>query len=384
MKFETGKTQSYSRVCNNLLVIKHLQYKELSGTELSERLSLSNATLSSILKQLLSLGIIKVSESQKSDKELGRKRVHYTLNDNFGLFLNVNISNHQAHLSLANLKEQILDKEVVDIEQYDAQAIYKIVLIATQLLLRNEIKLIPLKCVVISLPGRVNQETGELLLSKQFDPNLFKEQDFIKNAFKNQFPGVPILISNDVNIATQGEMRKGSLVGAENAIYISIDQGIGGSLVINGKLFGGDYGYSGEFGLLKINYRGESGYLDDFVSLRVLRDEAEKITGEKVGRTRLIELYNENQKIHEIVVKSGHFLGNGLKTIIEMLDINKIVLGGRCILFGYEYLDAIKSELENLSSPVDVTFSFINGDSKLIGATAMGVEYIISKEISGE
>ena len=222
------------------------------------------------------------------------------------------------------------------------------------------------------------------MLASHFDKDLFVQEGFIKNQFGAQFPNVPILIKNDVNVAALGEMRKGSLVNVNNAVYISIDQGIGGSLVINGKLFGGDYGYSGEFGLLKINYRGESGYLDDFVSLRVLRDEAEKITGEKVGRTRLIELYNENPKIHEIVVKSGHFLGNGLKTIIEMLDINKIVLGGRCILFGYEYLDAIKSELENLSSPVDVTFSFINGDSKLIGATAMGVEYIISKEISGE
>lgn len=384
MKFETGKTQSYSRVCNNLLVIKHLQHEDLCATELSDRLSLSNATLTSILRQLLSLGIIKISETAKTENEIGRKRVHYTLDDGFGLFLNVNISNHQAHISLANLKEEILDKEIVEIDQYDAKAIYKIVLISTQLLLRNEIKLIPLKCVVISLPGRVNQETGELLLSKQFDPNLFKEQDFIRNTFKNQFPEIPILISNDVNIATQGEMRKGSLVGATNAIYLSVDQGIGGSLVINGKLFGGDYGYSGEFGLLKINHLGETGYLDDFVSLRVLIEKAEKITGEKIGRTRLIELYHENPEIHEIVVKSGYFLGNGLKTIVEMLDINKIVLGGRCILFGDEYLDAIKSELKDLSSPVDVQFSFINGDSKIIGATAMGVEYIIAKEISGE
>ena len=380
---EIGKTQSYSRVCNNMLVIKHLQQKDCSATELAEILSLSNATLSSILKQLLSIGIVKISGSQNV-KELGRKRVVYTLNESFGLFLNVNMTNNTANISVANLKEEILAKEIIEIKKYNAEAIYKIILLATQLLLKDDTRAFPLRCVVISLPGRVNQENGQLMLASHFDKDLFVQEGFIKNQFGAQFPNVPILIKNDVNVAALGEMRKGSLVNVNNAVYISIDQGIGGSLVINGKLFGGDYGYSGEFGLLKINYRGESGYLDDFVSLRVLRDEAEKITGEKVGRTRLIELYNENPKIHEIVVKSGHFLGNGLKTIIEMLDINKIVLGGRCILFGYEYLDAIKSELENLSSPVDVTFSFINGDSKLIGATAMGVEYIISKEISGE
>ena len=101
---EIGKTQSYSRVCNNMLVIKHLQQKDCSATELAEILSLSNATLSSILKQLLSIGIVKISGSQNV-KELGRKRVVYTLNESFGLFLNVNMTNNTANISVANLKE---------------------------------------------------------------------------------------------------------------------------------------------------------------------------------------------------------------------------------------------------------------------------------------
>lgn len=378
MNKEIGKNQSYSRVLNNLLVIKQLQKTQLSATELSERLSLSNAALSSILKQLLSLGMIKVN-CCKNVKELGRKRVIYALDDNFGLFLNISISNHQAHISVANFNEEVLEQSTIEVERYDAAAIYRIILLSSQILLKPQFKLIPLKCVVISLPGRVNSESGELLLSKQFDPNLFKETNFIRNAFESQYPNVPVLISNDVDMAARGELRRGSLINAKNALFIYVDQGIGGSLVINGKLFVGDNGYSGEFGLLHV----KGGYLDDYVSLRVLRDFASEITKEKVSRTRLVELFKENEEVHKKVIESGTFLGKGIKNLVEVLDINKVVLSGRCILFGDEYLVSIKNELATLQTDVDVSFSKINGESKVIGAIGMGVEYIISKEIIG-
>lgn len=379
MKKEFGKNQSYSRVLNNLLVIKHLQQKQLSATELSEHLSLSNAALSSILKQLLRLGMIKVS-CCKNVKELGRKRVLYTLDDTFGLFLNISISNHQAHISVANFNEELIEQSTIEVEKYDAEAIYRIILLSSQILLKPSLKAIPLKCVIISLPGRVNQESGQLLLSKQFDPNLFKETNFIRNAFENQYPNTPVLISNDVNMAARGELRKGALVGCDNALFISVDQGIGGSLILNGKLFLGDNGYAGEFGLLHV----DNGYLDDYVSLRVLRDFANEITKEKVSRTKLIELYKENETIHNKIIESGHYLGRGIRNLVEVFDITKVVLAGRCTLFGEEYLSAIRSEFKELQTSVDISFTNINNEAKVIGAIGMGVEYIISKEIIGE
>lgn len=378
-----GKTQSYSRVCNNMLVVKSLQQKDLSATELAETLSLSNATLSSILKQLSQIGIVKVSHSTNV-KELGRKRVIYTLNDCFGLFLNVNITNHTANISVANLKEEILAKEVIEIEKYDTEAIYKIILLATQLMLKEEIRVLPLKCVVISLPGRVNQKDGRLMLAKHFDKGLFDKEDFIKNVFQEQFNDVPILIKNDVNVAALGEMRKGSLVNIKNAIYISIDQGIGGSLIIDHKLFGGDFGYCGEFGLIKVEDGNRQDFLDEFVSLRILCAYASELTGENVGRTKLVELYKTNEKIHEYVLNSGKIIGRAIKNIVEILDINTVILGGRVVNFGDEYLEAIKSEITNMVTDVSVSYSMVNSENKIIGATGVGVEYLIDKEINKE
>ena len=380
---EIGKTQSYSRVCNNMLVIKHLQQKDCSATELAEILSLSNATLSSILKQLLSIGIVKISGSQNV-KELGRKRVVYTLNESFGLFLNVNMTNNTANISVANLKEEILAKEIIEIKKYNAEAIYKIILLATQLLLKDDTRAFPLRCVVISLPGRVNQENGQLMLASHFDKDLFVQEGFIKNQFGAQFPNVPILIKNDVNVAALGEMRKGSLVNVNNAVYISIDQGIGGSLIINKKIFGGDFGYSGEFGLIKVNDGDKFDCLDEFASLRVLCAYASELYNTNIGRTRLIQLFYEDEKIHQKVIRSAQILGIALKNIIEILDINTVILGGKIVGFGDEYLNAVKSSINNLISNVNVSFALVNTENKIIGSTGLGVEYLIEQEINKE
>ena len=380
---EIGKTQSYSRVCNNMLVIKHLQQKDYSATELAEILSLSNATLSSILKQLLSIGIVKVKGSENV-KELGRKRVIYTINDSFGLFLNINMTNNTANISVANLKEDILAKEVIEIQNYDAEAIYKIILLATQLLLKNETRILPLKCVVISLPGRVNQENGELMLAAHFDKDLFAQEGFIKNSFVSQFPNVPILIKNDVNVAALGEMRKGALINVKNALYISIDQGIGGSVIIDKKLFGGDNGYSGEFGLIPVNDGNKFDYLDEFVSLRVLCGFASEKYNERVGRTRLVKLFFEDEEIHQKVINSAKILGKAVKNIVEILDINTVIVGGRVVGFGEEYLDAIKSSISNMVTNLNVSFAQVNSENKIIGSTGLGVEYLIEQEINKE
>lgn len=379
---EIGKTQSYSRVCNNMLVVKNLQQKEMSATELSSILSLSNATLSSILKQLSDIGIVKVSHYE-TKKDLGRRRVMYTLNDHFGLFLNINITNHTANISVANLKEEILAKTVLEISKYDSETIYKIILLATQLMLKDNIRILPLKCIVISLPGRINQEDGKLMLSKQFDEDLFKEDDFIKNAFKNQFPNVPILIKNDVNVAALGEMRKGSLINVKNAIYISIDTGIGGSLIIDHKLFGGDYGFCGEFGLIKVEDEdGRAEYLDELVSLRVLCKYASDKYNKRVGRTDLVNLFHSDEEIHQLVLKSARIIGKAIKNIVEVLDINTIVLGGRVVYFGEGYLNCVKSSIEGMVSDVSVSYSTIHLENKIIGSAGLGVEYLIEREIN--
>lgn len=371
-----GKTQSYSREVNNRLVMEKLKIRPYSQTELAEELLLSNATMSSIAKELLNLGIIKI-ESSVSKKGHGRKQVFYSIDEKYGLILAINISSYQATIALSNVKEEVLTIKKLNIQKYDSSSIYEIILACTQILMKDDYKDLELKTVVISLPGRVNSITGELALSKQFDPELFKEKNFITNVFKKQFPKAEIFTYNDINLSAIAELKFGELRNVKNAIFISVDYGIGGSLIIDGNLFEGDVGYCGEFGLIKVSQDDKTDFLDEFISFRAL---SEKINSGILSRTAIIDMYkNNDKKVKSIVNKSAETLAQALKNIIEILDISTVVISGRAIEFGDEYLSIVKEGLSSLIYTPKISFSTLGRDGRIKGATRIGMDHILKQ-----
>ena len=371
---KVGKDQSFPREYNIELVLSSLKDSPKSGTELAKLLSLSNATVSSIIKDLTEDGIIRVREFA-SESGLGRKRVVYEINKMYSLILSINISNLHAVVSLCNLHEEIMESIDLPIKKYDAAAIYQLILEATKIIMKYDMNKSPLGYIVISLPGMVNSKTGEFVLSKQFDNELFSEKHFIQNAFGKQFPNVPILLINDINLMTIGEMHCGALEKVDNAIYLSIDYGIGGGIVINNKLFDGDMGYAGEFGLLRhfdgVKYEA----IDEYISLRALINASSKILNREITRDELFQEYEKNEDIHQLVIKSASILGKAIRDIYNVLNITHFVLSGRIINFKDDYLN----EVRKYNKELDITFTDLSNKAEIIGAATLGVDYILKE-----
>ena len=373
-----GKDQTFSRQINVELVLNLLVERPHSGTELAEKLSLSNATVSSIIKDLVELGAIRVNETT-SINGLGRKRVNYEINPNYGLILGVNISNFHASVSLINAQGRVITSSDVQVKTYDRQAIYELVLEASRLLISENKENVKLRCIVISLPGRVNSKTGELLLSKQFDKELFSESHAIQHLFDKQFPKVPIILANDNNVMSVGELYNGELKNVENGIYFNIDWGIGGGIVINHTLFDGELGYAGEFGLLKHFDGHQFAEIDEFVSLRALCERASAILQKEVSRDELFELYHQNQHIKDMVLESASIVADSLRQLTDILDISKIIISGRVTNFGTEYIKKIQQGLENSVRKIDVSLSKIGNKAVVYGTFSIGLRYMINE-----
>ena len=370
-----GKNQTFSREINNELVLSLLRERPYSGTELADKLSLSNATVSSIIKDLLDQGIIMPTETT-SINGIGRKRVNYEINPKYGLILGVNISNMHALVSLIDAKQNIIASSDVQVNKYDREAMYELVLEASKLLIGENKENIILRCIVITLPGRVNSKTGELVLSIQFDKELFSEEHVIQNLFDKQFPGVPVILENDNNVMSIGELNNGGLKNVNNGLYFNIDYGIGGGLIINGNLFEGDLGYAGEFGLMKY-YDGEHyTAIDEFVSLRALCVQAERILNHKVTRDELLEEYNRNEDIKKVVLESAKIVASCLLEISDVLDISKIIISGRVTNFGDDYLAAIKDGCQSKVRNLDISFSTLGNKAVLYGTSSIGMKHI--------
>ena len=371
-----GKNQSFPRECNVDLVINCLKESPRSGTEIADILSLSNATVSSIIKDLTERGIIEILNFT-SISGLGRKRIVYQINKMHALVLSINISNLHAIISISNLHEEIMNSIDIQVEKYDASTIYQLILEATKLLMNYSPKESPLGYIVISLPGMVNAKTGELVLSKQFDKELFSEKHFIQNVFRKQFPDTPVLLINDINLMTLGEMHQGEFDGVNNAVYISVDYGVGGGLVINSQIFEGDLGYAGEFGLMKYYNGVKEEPIDEAISIRALVDQSSRILGHQISKDELFNEYQTNKIIHDLVIESAQILGKTIKELYEVLNISHFVLAGKIINFGDDYLNAVKEELDNAIQPPEVVFSKLSSRAEIIGAAYLGAEYIL-------
>lgn len=375
MDSNLGKNQSYARKINSKLVISKLRNSDKSATVLVEELNLSNSAMSSILKGLELQGAIIPSYSISASGK-GRKQVYYTLNKDYGVFAIVCLSNNRYKIILSNLKEEILIKEEREINGYDITIIYEIILTIKNMLAKEEYRDLPLKNIFIAIPGKVNSVTGEIQLSKHFDQSLFDEDNKISKLFETHF-NTSVIIRNDINLAIVGEKRNGALVNSKNALLLYVDNGIGASMIFNNEFYSGSNGYAGEIGLMRTTFHGQENALDEFVSLRSIKEYIYQKTNKKVKTDEVIRLYNLDKEIHDYINETAHLLGAKLKDILELLNISQIVIQGRISGFKEEYLNCIREEMNKSNNQYDIQFSKLNGDSIFIGAMSEAVDYLI-------
>ena len=372
IKQKFGRTQSYARAVNNELVIERLRERDYSATDLADILGLSHATMSSILKELLNKGIIKVSYSvSKAGK--GRKQVYYSLDEDYGIIIVVSLSDNRYNITISNIKEEVLYHEEKEIDRYDVAIIYELVLHLKEILAKNEFNNILLRNIIIAVPGRVNSVTNELQLSKHFDRDLFYGKNSIITIFEKHFDA-PVMMENDINLSIIGEMKSGCLTEVKNAMLVYIDNGMGGALLIDGKFYGGSSGYAGEIGLMQCDFNGQSSYLDEFASLRSIKDYAKNKFGHSFKVDNLVEEYKKKGELYNYINETAHLVGRKLRDIIEILNVSTIVISGRVVLFGEDYLNCICEETNKSQNECLIQFSQLINNSKLIGAMSKSVD----------
>ena len=374
-----GRNQSFARKVNSELVLSRLRKSDCSATILSEELNLSNAAMSSILKELENQNMIVHSHSV-SNVGKGRKQIYYTLNKDYGLFIVVCLSNNRCKIIVSNLKEEILIREEKEIDKYDVSVIYEIILRIKTILAIPEYRDLPLVNIYIAVPGKVNSLTNEVQVqsSKHFDSSLFEEKNKISQLFKAHF-NAPVFIENDINLAIIGERKCGALASSNDSLLAYIDNGIGAAMIFGGNFYKGSSGYAGELGLLRVNVNGEENYLDEFISLRSIKNHFKEKYHKEFKHKDLVDLYYQDDSAKEYILNTAKILGEKLKDIVELLNISKIVIQGRVSYFEDEYLSVIEREINQSSNQCDVEFSKLNGDSIFIGAMAKAVDYLVDQ-----
>lgn len=188
----------------------------------------------------------------------------------------------------------------------------------------------------------------------------------IAGRFRGEFH-FPVSVHNDANVYALGEYMFGAGKGAQVLLAFTLGTGIGGGIVIGGRIFSGASGFAAEFGHMPLEEKGRKctcgshGCLEAYASatgiVRTAREEIEagaKTVLPKKGRA-LDNLTAE--KIHQAAVKgdelsskiireAAEMLGRGVATVMNCFDPDVVVLGGGVAAMGDMLLDPVKRVVE--------------------------------------
>ena len=210
------------------------------------------------------------------------------------------------------------------------------------------------------IPGLVNRQTDVVIVSPDLPTgireNLHKEL--------TEATGLRVELENDANAAAYGEFKVGAGVGSHNIFYMMIGNGIGGAIILDGKLWTGTSGFAGEVGHITIDTEGiqcvcgNTGCLETVASapsiVRRARERLHRDSTSSLSRLGLNKDFTADDVAHEakegddfalmMIERTGKYIGTGVASVINLLNIEKIILGGGVMDAGSLILNPIIQE----------------------------------------
>lgn len=261
--------------------------------------------------------------------------------------------------------------------------------------LLKETKLEPknIEGIGFGFPGQVDYKSGIVRLA----PNIPGWVDVpIAKLIEDEFH-IPTRVDNDVRCAALGELNFGAGKGCENLICITVGTGIGSGLIVNGKLVRGASNAAGEIGHIKIQMNdgpicgcGDTGCLEAFASGPSIVAMAEDyIRGGK--STKFREMANSNPITPYIVCEAakagdpvakriftimGEYIGIGMASVVNLLNPEKIIVGGGVADAGEILMTPLKETLKKRAmkiagEAVEVVPAQLGNTAGVIGASLL-------------
>jgi glucokinase len=186
--------------------------------------------------------------------------------------------------------------------------------------------------VGIGIPSTVDQRDGTSVFSVHVPiahvPLRARGEEYL---------GLPVVVDNDANAAAVAEWMVGAGKGTSDMIMLTLGTGIGGGLILGGRLYRGSTGAAGELGHMVLEFDGPEcqgfctgrGHLESAASGTRAATLAKEVIGPKAGARELVAAARGgDERAVAAMVDLGRKLGAGMGSIINIFDPELIVIGG--------------------------------------------------------
>lgn len=368
----------------------------LSNSELSRLIKLSTPKINSLLMEMITDGLVR--ELGRGDSSGGRRPNIYGLVDDGFYVAGITININRTIISIFNSNNQeVSGPHYFPIKiQSDLEIFRQVNEKLEQVVNESHIDRNKILVAGIELPGVINPKLG---INKTYFPQVTNLYEELRKIF-----GTPVYFNHDSKVRAFAEQHFGLARGKKNVLMLQADWGLGLGIIINGKLYTGKSGFSGEFGHLPIVDNGvlcscgKQGCLETIVSATAIARIARE--GIKKGHSSLItELVNgDTSKIDiSIVIQAanmgdqfaisllsdaGYWLGRGIAYLIQIFNPELIIIGGRVAEASRFILAPIQQAItifsnRDLSSDTEIKFSELGSKAGTMGIAAYALEKIL-------
>lgn len=358
-------------------IITHYIYNGGSTiVDLSKELSLSVPTVTKLINEMCEEGYIR--DYGKLETEGGRHPTLYGLNPASGYFVGVDIKKFTLDIGLINFKGDVVDLHMALPYKFEntPEAMDNLCEIIKDFI-RNtsEERSGSIMNICVNISGRVNPESG-------YSYSIFNFSEHPLDEVLTQKIGYQVSIDNDTRAMTYGEYLQGCVKGEKNVLFINISWGLGMGILINGKIYNGKSGFSGEIGHINafdnevICHCGKKGCLETEASglalhrifIERIRNGESSILSQRVQEMKtpltldeIIEAVNKEDPLGiEIVEEIGQKLGKRIAGLINIFNPEMVIIGGALALTGDYILQPIKTAVRKYS------LNLVNKDSVIV------------------
>jgi predicted NBD/HSP70 family sugar kinase len=348
---------------------------------------LSRATVSKLVGELQAQGLVSeqrepVTISGPSGRS-GRPPTLLALNPQRGAFGGVDFGHSSVRVAIADLSGALIAESRTDLD-VDNEAERAIVAAVEGLsALATEAKLARRRLLGVgaAISAPVRRDSGSLAAA-----GILPGWDAISLRGELQGRlGVPVHVANDANLGALAEVRTGAARGASNVVYLMLSSGIGGGLVLDGALFTGHSGMTGELGHIPVDPHGalcrcgNRGCLETVAGAQRLLEDLRPALGaaatleEAASRAR-----DGDPACAARFAAAGIAAGRVAGGICNVVNPELVIVGGELIVAGDLLVEAVREGLTQTAIPpvradVRVVAATLGDRAELLGAIGLAI-----------
>jgi glucokinase len=300
-------------------------------------------------------------------------------------FIGINVSSTQARAALIDHDGAVVETKVGEFAP--KQLIPHLAAMVEELAGQRTIP-----AIGVAIPGLVNRQTDQVIAPRDLVPTIVEDL----HGELMRATGLRVELENDANAAAYGEYKVGAGRGARNMFYMMIGNGIGGAIILDGKLWTGASGFAGEVGHITIDTEGlqcdcgNTGCLETVASapsiVRRARERLFRDSTSSLSRLALNKNFTADDIAHQanegddfalmMIERTGKYIGTGVASVINLLNIETVVLGGGVMDAGSLILNPIIQEVKRRAfqpcfEATDIVAAKLGLDGAPIGAALL-------------